>query len=144
METVSTLFKKIKHSSVSNHVGISFKTKHCCKTPNTRIENNSRVSARLSFSNCIRVDLMRTLNKLALLGLSLGLFACSTPPSKFGVYQQSDGTVGVHSPKDAKESEAQGMALAECQKMGKRTASIVESRKTVNDRFPYTYIYVCR
>lgn len=87
---------------------------------------------------------MRTLNKFAFLLISLGLFACSTPPSKFGVYQQSDGAIGVHSPKDAKESEAQGMALAECQKMGKGTASIVDSRKTVNDRFPYTYIYVCR
>jgi hypothetical protein len=70
--------------------------------------------------------------------------ACSTPPSKFGVYQQSDGAVGVHAPKDAKENEAQELALAECQKMGKRTANIAESRKTVNDRFPYTYIYVCR
>ena len=87
---------------------------------------------------------MRTLNKYALLAISLGLFACSTPPSKFGVYQQSDGAVGVHSPKDAKESEAQGMALAECQKMGKGTASIVDSRKTVNDRFPMTYNYLCR
>ena len=108
------------------------------------LNNNSRVSARLSFSNCIRVDLMKTINKLALLGMSLSLFACSTPPSKFGVYQQSDGAVGVHAPKDAKEIEAQGMALAECQKMGKGTASIVESRKTVNDRFPYTYTYACR
>ena len=87
---------------------------------------------------------MRTLYKLALLGMSISLFACSTPPSKFGVYQQSDGAVGVHAPKDAKEIEAQELALAECQKMGKRTANIAESRKTVNDRFPFTYIYVCR
>ncbi|WP_128112440.1 hypothetical protein [Polynucleobacter necessarius] len=70
--------------------------------------------------------------------------ACSTPPSRFGVYQQSDGTIGVHTPKDAKELEAQEVAVAECNKLGKRTASIVDSRKTVNDRFPMTYIYVCR
>ena len=72
------------------------------------------------------------------------LAACSTPPSQFGVYKQSDGTVGVHAPKDAKETEAQVVALEECKKMGKRTATILESRKTVNDRFPLTYIYLCR
>ena len=83
--------------------------------------------------------------RLSLL-LSLGLIcaACSTPPSKFGVYQQSDGTIGVHAPKDAKEDEARDVALAECNKLGKRTATILESRKTVNDRFPITYIYLCR
>jgi hypothetical protein len=70
--------------------------------------------------------------------------ACSTSPSKFGVYQQSDGAIGVHAPKDAKEEEAQEIALAECQKLGKRTAAIVDSRKTVNDRFPTTYIYLCK
>ena len=70
--------------------------------------------------------------------------ACSTPQSEFGVYQQSDGTVGVHAPKSAKEGEAQEVALAECKKQGKRTATILESRKTVNDRFPITYIYLCR
>jgi hypothetical protein len=87
---------------------------------------------------------MKALNKLMLLGLSLGLFACSTPQSEFGVYQQSDGTIGVHAPKTAKETEAQEAALVECKKQGKRTVTILESRKTVNDRFPITYIYLCR
>jgi recombinational DNA repair protein (RecF pathway) len=81
---------------------------------------------------------------LSLLCLSLACFACSTPVSKFGVYQQSDGAVGVHAPKDAKESEAQELATAECQQLGRGTARIAESRKTVNDRFPLTYIYLCR
>ena len=87
---------------------------------------------------------MKTLNKVTLVGLIFGLFACSTPVSQFGVYKQSDGTIGVHAPKDAKESEAQEVALAECKKEGKRTVTILESRKTVNDRFPLTYIYLCR
>jgi len=78
------------------------------------------------------------------LGLVFGLMACSTPLSQFGVYQQSDGTIGVHAPKATKESEAQEAALVECKKMGKRTVTILESRKTVNDRFPLTYIYLCR
>jgi hypothetical protein len=76
--------------------------------------------------------------------LGLMLAACSTPVSQFGVYRQSDGTVGVHAPKDAKENEAQEVALEECKKEGKRTVTILESRKTVNDRFPLTYIYLCR
>ncbi len=91
---------------------------------------------------------MNALNKLLLTSLGMvlgfGLAACSTPVSQFGVYKQSDGAVGVHAPKDAKESEAQEVALEECNKLGKRTATIVESRKTVNDRFPLTYIYLCR
>ena len=91
---------------------------------------------------------MNILKKLmvVIVALVLGssLLSCSTPVSQFGVYKQSDGTIGVHAPKDAKESEAQEMALAECKKLGKRTATIVESRKTVNDRFPLTYIYLCR
>ena len=70
--------------------------------------------------------------------------ACSTPPSRFGVYQQSDGTIGVHAPKDAKEEEAQDVALTECKKLGKRSVTIIDSRKTVNDRFPITYNYLCR
>ncbi len=80
------------------------------------------------------------------LALIIGLLlaACSTPQSQFGVYKQSDGTIGVHAPKDAKEAEAQEVALAECKKEGKRTVTILESRKTVNDRFPLTYIYLCR
>jgi hypothetical protein len=87
---------------------------------------------------------MKVLNKVMWLGLGFGLFACSTPVSQFGVYRQSDGAIGVHAPKDAKEPEAQEVALVECKKEGKRTVAILESRKTVNDRFPLTYIYLCR
>ena len=87
---------------------------------------------------------MKNLNKVVLIGMGLSLLACSTPQSEFGVYQQSDGTIGVHAPKTAKENEAQEVALAECKKQGKRTVTILESRKTVNDRFPITYIYLCR
>ena len=76
--------------------------------------------------------------------ISVALGACSTPPSRFGVYQQSDGTIGVHAPKDAKEEEAQDVALAECKKLGKRNVTIIDSRKTINDRFPMTYNYLCR
>ena len=72
------------------------------------------------------------------------LIACSTPVSDFGVYKQSDGTIGVHAPKDAKEEEAYDVALAECKKLGRRSAVIVDSRKTVNDRIPMTYNYLCR
>ena len=87
---------------------------------------------------------MQIIKIVGVLGLVFGMVACSTPASQFGVYKQSDGTIGVHAPKDAKESEAQDAALAECKKMGKRTVTILESRKTVNDRFPVTYIYSCR
>jgi len=71
------------------------------------------------------------------------LFGCSTPASDFSVYYLSDGTVGVHAPKSAKESEVQEVATAECKKLGKRTAIILTSHPTVNDRFPVTYIYRC-
>jgi len=87
---------------------------------------------------------MHIIKIVGVLGLVFSIVACSTPASQFGVYKQSDGTIGVHAPKDAKESEAQEAALAECKKMGKRTVTILESRKTVNDRFPVTYIYSCR
>jgi hypothetical protein len=73
----------------------------------------------------------------------MAMMACATPPSEFGVYRQSDGTVGVHAPKSAKDTEAQAAAAEECKKLGKRSATIVETRKTVNDRFPMTYIFVC-
>ena len=76
--------------------------------------------------------------------LIVSLYACGTPDSEFGVYKQSDGAIGVHAPKGAKESETQEMALAECKKLGKQNAVAAESRKTVNDRFPMTYIYLCR
>ena len=84
------------------------------------------------------------LSRYLFLLMCLLLAACSVPQSEFGVYQQSDGTIGVHAPKAAKEIEAQEAALEECKKQGKRTVTILESRKTVNDRFPITYIYLCR
>jgi len=83
--------------------------------------------------------------RLALLSsLLFALGACGTPASEFGVYRQSDGAIGVHAPKDAKESEAQAAALEECKKDGKRFVSILEQRKTVNSNFPTTYLYSCR
>ena len=83
--------------------------------------------------------------RLALLSsLLFALGACGTPASEFGVYRQSDGTIGVHAPKDAKESEAQAAALEECKKDGKRFVSILEQHKTVNSNFPTTYLYSCR
>jgi uncharacterized lipoprotein len=86
------------------------------------------------------------MNLFRLIGFALVgvLSACSTPESQFGVYQQSDGAIGVHAPKGAKEDEAQDVANAECRRLGKRTAVITDNRKTVNDRFPNTYIYFCR
>jgi hypothetical protein len=86
---------------------------------------------------------MKTFSYLPLV-VVFALFACGTPDSEFGVYKQSDGAIGVHAPKGSKESETQAMALAECKKLGKQNAIAVESRKTVNDRFPMTYIYLCR
>jgi hypothetical protein len=79
-----------------------------------------------------------------MLSASLLLIACSTPVSDFRVYKQSDGTVGVHAPKTAKDSEAQEVAVTECNKLGKRTATLVDNRKTSNDRFPLSYTYLCR
>jgi len=75
---------------------------------------------------------------------SLFLLACSTPVSDFRVFRQSDGTIGIHAPKSAKDAEAHEVAEAECQKLGKRTATLVDSRKTTNDRFPLSYTYLCR
>ena len=72
------------------------------------------------------------------------ILACATPASEFRIYQQSDGTIGMHGPKTAKDSEAQEVAEAECKKLGKRTATLVDSRKTLNDRFPLSYTYLCR
>ncbi len=86
---------------------------------------------------------MKHIQKLVLTCFALTLIACSTPVSEFGVYRQSDGTIGVHAPKNAKETEAQDAAVEECKKLGKRSATILETRKTVNDRFPVTYIYRC-
>jgi hypothetical protein len=86
---------------------------------------------------------MKIISPVLVLAVSTTMLACSTPPSQFGVYRQSDGTVGVHAPKSAKDSEAQAAAAEECKKLGKRSATIVETRKTVNDRFPITYIFAC-
>lgn len=86
---------------------------------------------------------MKIISSVLVLAMSMTLLACSTPTSEFGVYRQSDGTVGVHAPKSAKDTEAQAAAAEECKKLGKRSATIVETRKTVNDRFPMTYIFVC-
>ena len=72
------------------------------------------------------------------------LSACATPESDFRVYKQSDGSIGVHAPKSAMDSEAQELAEAECKKLGKRTATLIENRKTFNDRFPLSYTYNCR
>ncbi len=94
--------------------------------------------------NILGLTLMNHFRSTLILGIGAALIACSTPESEFGVYRQSDGTVGVHAPKAAKDTEAQEAAQKECIKLGKRTATIVESRKTVNDRFPMTYIYICR
>jgi hypothetical protein len=86
---------------------------------------------------------MKTVSRILLLAIFLAIVACSTPSSEFGVYRQSDGMVGVHAPKSAKDTEAQAVAAEECKKLGKRNATIVETRKTVNDRFPITYIFMC-
>ena len=86
---------------------------------------------------------MKIISLALVLAASMAMVACGTPQSEFGVYRQSDGTVGVHAPKSAKETEAQAAAAEECKKLGKRGATIVETRKTVNDRFPMTYIFVC-
>jgi hypothetical protein len=79
---------------------------------------------------------------MAILGCMI--LACSTPVSDFRVFRQSDGTIGIHAPKSAKDAEAHEVAEAECQKLGKRTATLVDSRKTTNDRFPLSYTYLCR
>lgn len=72
------------------------------------------------------------------------LTGCGTSAYDLRAYTQSDGLVGVHTIKAAKESETQAVAEAECKKKGKRRAVFVESRTTVNDRFPITNLYMCR
>lgn len=87
---------------------------------------------------------MRTLHTF-LISLLAGLLAgCGTSDYDLRAYTQSDGLVGVHTIKTAKESETQAVAEAECKKKGKRRAVLVESRTTVNDRFPITNLYMCR
>ncbi len=72
------------------------------------------------------------------------LAGCGTSAYDLRAYTQSDGLVGVHTTQKAKESETQAVAEAECKKKGKRRAVFVESRATVNDRFPITNLYMCR
>jgi hypothetical protein len=72
------------------------------------------------------------------------LAGCGTSAYDLRAYTQSDGLVGVHTIQKAKESETQAVAEAECKKKGKRRAVFVESRATVNDRFPVTNLYMCR
>ena len=72
------------------------------------------------------------------------LAGCGTSAYDLRAYTQSDGLVGVHTIQKAKESETQAIAEAECKKKGKRRAVFVESRTTVNDRFPITNLYMCR
>ncbi len=95
--------------------------------------------------SCANIEyiLMKLIQAILMSSFGLALVACSTPTSEFGVYRQSDGSVGVHAPKGAKDTEAQAAALDECKKLGKRSANLIETRKTLNDRFPITYIYVC-
>ncbi len=76
--------------------------------------------------------------------LTGALAGCGTSDYDLHAYTQSDGLVGVHTIKKAKESETQEAAEAECKKRGKRRAIFVESRTTVNDRFPITNLYMCR
>jgi DNA-directed RNA polymerase subunit M/transcription elongation factor TFIIS len=76
--------------------------------------------------------------------LSGVLVGCGTSAYDLRAYTQSDGLVGVHTIQKAKESETQAVAEAECKKKGKRRAVFVESRTTVNDRFPITNLYMCR
>jgi len=87
---------------------------------------------------------MKTIQPALLVLIFLSLSACGTSDYDLRAYTQSDGLVGVHTVKSAKESETQGVAEAECKKRGKRRAVFVESRATVNDRFPITNLYACR
>jgi hypothetical protein len=76
--------------------------------------------------------------------LAGSIAGCGTSAYDLRAYTQSDGLVGVHTIQKAKESETQAIAEAECKKKGKRRAVFVESRATVNDRFPITNLYMCR
>jgi hypothetical protein len=87
---------------------------------------------------------MRTQYTLFVCLLASILAGCGTSAYDLRAYTQSDGLVGVHTVKSAKESETQAVAEAECKKKGKRRAVFVESRATVNDRFPITNLYMCR
>lgn len=87
---------------------------------------------------------MRTPYPVFISLIVITLAGCGTSAYDLRAYTQSDGLVGVHTVKSAKESETQAVAEAECKKKGKRRAVFVESRTTVNDRFPITNLYMCR
>jgi hypothetical protein len=87
---------------------------------------------------------MRTPYPVFIFLLVGSLAGCGTSAYDLRAYTQSDGLVGVHTIKSAKESETQAVAEAECKKKGKRRAVFVETRTTVNDRFPITNLYMCR
>ena len=87
---------------------------------------------------------MRTAYPIFISILAGTLAGCGTSDYDLRAYTQSDGMVGVHTIQKAKESETQAVAEVECKKKGKRRAVFVESRTTVNDRFPITNLYMCR
>jgi DNA-directed RNA polymerase subunit M/transcription elongation factor TFIIS len=87
---------------------------------------------------------MRTPYPVLIFLLVGSLAGCGTSAYDLRAYTQSDGLVGVHTIQKAKESETQAVAEAECKKKGKRRAIFMESRTTVNDRFPITNLYMCR
>ena len=87
---------------------------------------------------------MRIAHPVFISVIAATLIGCGTSDYDLRAYTQSDGLVGVHTVKTAKESETQAVAEAECKKKGKRRAVFVESRATVNDRFPITNLYMCR
>ena len=87
---------------------------------------------------------MRTQYTVFMCLLAGVLAGCGTSDYDLRAYPQSDGLVGVHTIQKAKESETQAVAEAECKKKGKRRAVFIESRTTVNDRFPITNLYMCR
>ena len=87
---------------------------------------------------------MKTIHSVLLVFTLFALSACGTSDYDLRAYTQSDGLVGVHTIKSAKESETQAVAEAQCKKRGKRRAVFVEARATVNDRFPITNLYACR
>jgi putative hemolysin len=68
---------------------------------------------------------MKIISIVLALAMPMAMLACSTPTSNFGVYQQSDGTIGVHAPKSAKDTEAQASEAEECKKIGNRSATFL-------------------
>ena len=87
---------------------------------------------------------MRIAHSVFISLIAVTLAGCGTSDYDLRAYTQSDGLVGVHTIQKAKESETQAVTEAECKTKGKRRAVFVESRTTVNDRFPITNLYMCR